>query len=100
MSGTVPVRPDVTVRWYEPWPGTSAPAGPTLLWLHGGGFFRGGLDQPEAHDVLGTRLDRQRSHLARVDVGRGHEPDRAHVRHRHVDVERGRGLEVTPQDRE
>lgn len=51
MSGTVPVRPDVTVRWYEPWPGTSAPAGPTLLWLHGGGFFRGGLDQPEAHDV-------------------------------------------------
>jgi acetyl esterase/lipase len=51
VSGTVPVRPDVTVRWYEPWPGTSAPAGPTLLWLHGGGFFRGGLAQPEAHDV-------------------------------------------------
>lgn len=41
----------VPVRWYEPWPGSAVAPGPTLLWLHGGGFFRGGLDQPEAHDV-------------------------------------------------
>ncbi|NRD27664.1 alpha/beta hydrolase [Frigoribacterium sp. VKM Ac-2836] len=47
----VPVRSAVPIRWYEPWPGSVASPGPTLLWLHGGGFFRGGLDQPEAHDV-------------------------------------------------
>jgi acetyl esterase len=41
----------VPVRWYEPPAGGGAPAGPTVLWLHGGGFFRGGLDQPEAHAV-------------------------------------------------
>lgn len=57
MKNTAPVRASVTyrpvvpVRWYEPWPGSAAAPGPTLLWLHGGGFFRGGLDQPEAHDV-------------------------------------------------
>ncbi len=45
------MSPAVPVRWYEPWPGSAAVPGPTLLWLHGGGFFRGGLDQPEAHDV-------------------------------------------------
>ncbi|MCM3504591.1 alpha/beta hydrolase [Curtobacterium sp. ODYSSEY 48 V2] len=27
------------------------PGRPTLVWLHGGGFFRGGLDQPESHAV-------------------------------------------------
>lgn len=41
---------DVPVRWYEPADGRS-PFGPTLLWLHGGGFFRGSLRQPEAHAV-------------------------------------------------
>lgn len=41
----------VPVRWYEPRPGGPTPSGPTLLWLHGGGFFRGSLRQPEAHDV-------------------------------------------------
>lgn len=51
MSGIVPVGSAVPVRWYEPWPGSTGSPGPTLLWLHGGGFFRGGLDQPEAHDV-------------------------------------------------
>lgn len=45
------VRVPVPVRWYEPWPVSTGSPGPTLLWLHGGGFFRGGLDQPEAHDV-------------------------------------------------
>lgn len=37
------------LRWYPS--GARPTTGPTLLWLHGGGFFRGGLDQPEAHDV-------------------------------------------------
>lgn len=43
----------VPVRWYEParrGQDDRAP-GPTLLWLHGGGFFRGSLDIPEAHGV-------------------------------------------------
>lgn len=44
-------REAVPVRWYESRPGASTPSEPTLLWLHGGGFFRGSLDQPEAHAV-------------------------------------------------
>jgi acetyl esterase len=40
----------VPVRWYEPSPIQNART-PTLLWLHGGGFFRGGVDQAEAHAV-------------------------------------------------
>jgi len=43
----------VPVHWYEPvrrGQDDRAP-GPTLLWLHGGGFFRGSLDIPEAHGV-------------------------------------------------
>ena len=47
-DGTVPVRN------YDPAAGVAPASGPTLLWLHGGGFFRGGLDQPEAHDVAGA----------------------------------------------
>jgi acetyl esterase len=39
------------VRWYEPTPTTTATPAPTLLWLHGGGFFKGSLDLPEAHAV-------------------------------------------------
>lgn len=38
----------VPIRWYRPGRDDRAP---TLLWLHGGGFFRGSIDQPEAHDV-------------------------------------------------
>ncbi|PZF56951.1 alpha/beta hydrolase [Curtobacterium sp. MCSS17_008] len=34
------------------------PEGPTLVWLHGGGFFRGGLDQPESHAVAVALADR------------------------------------------
>ena len=42
----------IPVRWYHPAAGSGATAPvPTLLWAHGGGFFAGGLDQPEAHDV-------------------------------------------------
>ncbi|MGN6326125.1 alpha/beta hydrolase [Pseudolysinimonas sp.] len=38
---------DVPIRWHAS-PGDAVP---TLLWLHGGGFFRGALEQPEAHAV-------------------------------------------------
>ncbi len=40
---------NVPVRWYEP--AASASMGPVLIWLHGGGFFRGSLEQPESHAV-------------------------------------------------
>lgn len=45
-------HPSVPIRWYRPAAesGATAPV-PTLLWAHGGGFFAGGLEQPEAHDV-------------------------------------------------
>jgi acetyl esterase/lipase len=56
----------VPVRWYEPTPIGPTVAGPTLLWLHGGGFFRGGLDQPEAHAVAQS-LARHGMTVATVD---------------------------------
>ncbi len=37
---------------------TEAARGTTLVWLHGGGFFRGDLDLPEAHAVAGVLADR------------------------------------------
>lgn len=39
----------IPVRRYRPRELT--PASPTLVWLHGGGFFRGTLTMPEAHRV-------------------------------------------------
>jgi acetyl esterase len=39
------------VRWYRPRSYERSPGQPALLWLHGGGFFRGSPDLPEAHDV-------------------------------------------------
>jgi acetyl esterase len=50
-------RPDVRVRWYRPadaGPAGSAPAGPLpcLMWLHGGGYIMGTLDENDG------RLDR------------------------------------------
>ncbi len=56
----------VPVRWYGPSPIDRSTLGPTLLWLQGGGFFRGGLDQPEAHAVAQS-LAHQRLSVATVD---------------------------------
>ncbi|WP_083263933.1 alpha/beta hydrolase [Curtobacterium sp. ER1/6] len=47
MISADPERPG-SLRWYA---ASAPPAPPTLLWLHGGGFFRGGLDTPEADAV-------------------------------------------------
>ena len=44
----------VPVRRYE----ARVPTAPTLLWLHGGGFFRGGLDQPESDAVARVLAER------------------------------------------
>ncbi|PZE60339.1 alpha/beta hydrolase [Curtobacterium sp. MCPF17_047] len=59
--GRIPVRRVEAVgagslRWYRPEAEDSS-AGPTLLWLHGGGFFRGSPAQPEAHDVARVLAD-------------------------------------------
>ncbi|MGU3408478.1 alpha/beta hydrolase [Microbacterium sp. M1A1_1b] len=53
LTDAVVEGPDgaVPVRWYRP----ACPVAPTLLWLHGGGFFRGDLDQPES-DAVATAL--------------------------------------------
>ncbi|GAB2454367.1 acetyl esterase/lipase [Conyzicola lurida] len=48
----------VVVRRSEPVRDAAAAAAPTFVWSHGGGFFRGGLDQPESDAVaraLATR---------------------------------------------
>ncbi|MDP4333925.1 alpha/beta hydrolase [Curtobacterium sp. A7_M15] len=57
MGGTVagPHGP-VPVRRYAARRETNT--GTTLVWLHGGGFFRGTLDLPEAHVVAGALADR------------------------------------------
>jgi len=56
------------IRWYEPGrdargTGNGRAPGPTLLWLHGGGFFRGSPDLPEAHEVA-TALARRGMRVA------------------------------------
>lgn len=39
------------IHWYRPPIERGISPGPTLLWLHGGGFFRGSPRQAEAHEV-------------------------------------------------
>ncbi|PYY46567.1 alpha/beta hydrolase [Curtobacterium sp. MCBD17_023] len=70
----------VPIRWYEASPARTADT-PTLLWLHGGGFFRGGLDQPEAHAVA-QELARLGVPVATVDHRLAPVPGLAWVRQR------------------
>ncbi|WP_166784081.1 alpha/beta hydrolase [Cryobacterium suzukii] len=44
----------IPVRWYSPPTGTAHLRSATIVWIHGGGFFKGNLDQPESHDVART----------------------------------------------
>ncbi|MBT2532915.1 alpha/beta hydrolase fold domain-containing protein [Arthrobacter sp. ISL-48] len=44
--GLVPIR-----RYHPAVESPETTQVPTIVWAHGGGFFAGGLDQPEAHDV-------------------------------------------------
>lgn len=48
----------VALRWYRPEPGVAGGSPLVLVWVHGGGFFRGGLDQPEA-DAVASALARR-----------------------------------------
>lgn len=41
----------IPVRTYSPAPGISHSTALPFVWLHGGGFYSGGLDQPETHEV-------------------------------------------------
>lgn len=44
----------IPVRYYSP-PRRTTPASTTpIVWIHGGGFFKGNLDQAESHDVGGA----------------------------------------------
>ncbi|PYY39401.1 hypothetical protein DEJ32_08750 [Curtobacterium sp. MCPF17_046] len=70
----------VPIRWYEASPARTADT-PTLLWLHGGGFFRGGLDRPEAHAVA-QELARLGVPVATVDHRLAPVPGLAWVRQR------------------
>lgn len=56
----------VPVRWYQSPASREAVPRPTMLWLHGGGFFRGSLEQPEAHAVAES-LARDGVTVATVD---------------------------------
>lgn len=44
----------IPVRWYAPPTGTASVGSATIVWIHGGGFFKGNLNQPESHDVAHT----------------------------------------------
>jgi len=41
----------IPVRRYLPDIGRTPVSSAHVVWIHGGGFFKGGLDQPESHDV-------------------------------------------------
>jgi len=84
----------VPVRYYEPAAGVGPASGPTLLWLHGGGFFRGSLDQPEAHDVAGA-LAQQGVRVATVGYRLAPPPGLGWVRSR---TGRARGRFPLPLD--
>ncbi|POH60384.1 esterase [Arthrobacter glacialis] len=41
----------IPVRWYSPQTDTNPVSTTPIVWIHGGGFFKGNLDQSESHDV-------------------------------------------------
>ncbi len=41
----------VPTRWYSPPTDIQPVSGSTIVWVHGGGFYSGGLDQAESHEV-------------------------------------------------
>ena len=84
----------IPVRYYEPAAGVGPASGPTLLWLHGGGFFRGSLEQPEAHDVAGA-LAQQGVRVATVGYRLAPPPGLGWVRSR---TGRARGRFPLPLD--
>jgi acetyl esterase len=55
----------VPIRRYQPESGEATPAS-TLVWLHGGGFFRGSIDQPES-DAVARALARRGLPVVTVD---------------------------------
>ena len=57
----------VPIRRYQPESGgRDALPAPTLVWLHGGGFFKGSIDQPEA-DAVARALARRGLPVVTVD---------------------------------
>lgn len=46
-----PPHGPIPVRRYSPPLGMSPPSSTPNVWIHGGGFFKGSLDQPESHEV-------------------------------------------------
>ena len=60
-------RHRIQIRRYQPESeGLDAQPPPTLVWLHGGGFFRGSIDQPEA-DAVARSLARRGLPVVTVD---------------------------------
>jgi acetyl esterase len=48
----------VPIRRYRPLDRSAGKGSPTLVWVHGGGFFRGDLDLPESHAVARALAER------------------------------------------
>ncbi|MCS6562612.1 MULTISPECIES: alpha/beta hydrolase [Curtobacterium] len=48
----------VPIRRYRPRVRSAGKGSPTLVWVHGGGFFRGDLDLPESHAVARALAER------------------------------------------
>ncbi|WP_041292291.1 alpha/beta hydrolase [Kineococcus radiotolerans] len=59
-------RGPIPMRCYLPPPAPIGTPTPTLVWLHGGAFFAGGLDQPES-DAFARALARRGVRVVSVD---------------------------------
>ncbi|PPF86535.1 esterase [Pseudoclavibacter sp. RFBJ3] len=56
----------VAIRSYAPAASAARLSSSPVIWLHGGGFYSGGLDQPETHEVA-LALARARFEVTTVD---------------------------------